>query len=460
MESTEQESAVGQTPITENMNINPSMNFFSIPPLSTAEEGSYLMKVTPVTSIENNINISYEFDVDSQQYLDLHNSYHFVSVKIVDADGANLTSPVPNPATDDDKVAFSNNIASTIFEDCQLSLNGNLIESSNNLYPYKSYFQNFLCAGKDIKDNQLAISGYFEDTGAIDANAIRTAMSTAACANKGLKKRFNLTAASATAHFVAPLFLDTCGQKKYLQNGTNVKLKFTRSGNKFALLANDPAKNFQFSITEAYILVRMVKPSRSLRLAVEETIATSPAQYPMRTYEMRYFTFNGNSTTLVEPSLFTGPLPVRVVFGLVETTALDGNYTKSPFNFKHFNVCDVNLKMNGKCITNDPLRINVGDNDYLQPFVWMYRSTGGLFGNREPTVSYSDYKEGNFIYSFDLIQDNDESSDTAFHQPKDGILSLDIRFTQAPDTPISLVAMFEKENILSCDHNRQYKMLG
>lgn len=440
------------------MSMNQSMNFFAIPPLSTAEEGSYLMKITPVTSIENNINISYEFDVDSQQYADLHNAFHFLTVKISKHNGNDIGAP--QQLDENHKVAFANNIASTIFEDCHLTLNGNLIESSNNLYPYKSFFQTFLCAGKDIKDNQLAISGYYRDNGDIDTNAILTAMDSGDCHNQGLHSRFNLGSASKTINLLTPLFLDMSGQKKYLQNGTNVKIKFTKSNNKFALLAQDATKNFKFTITGAYLLIRMVKPARSLRLAVEETIQSSPAQYPLQNYEMRYFTFNGNSTTLIEPALYTGSLPVRVVFGLVETAALDGHYQKSPFNFKHFNVTDINLKMNGKCVTNDPLRINIEANDYLQPFFWLYRSTGGIFGNREPVVDYSEYKTGHFIYSFDLIQDNEENSEISFHQPQDGIISLDIRFGQAPGVPISVVAMFEQESIITCDENRQYKLLG
>lgn len=225
--------------------MNEGVNFFEIPALSTAEEGSYLMKLTPVTSIENNINISYEFDVDSQQYADLHNSFHFVTVKISAEDGTNLD--LPDPVTDNEKVTFANNIASTIFEDCQLTLNGSLIESGNNLYPYKCYFQNFISAGKDIKDTQLAISGYFREGGDIDSPAVLNTMSSNTCKNRGLNERFKLSSESKPIHLVSPLFLDLAGQKKYLQNNTNVKIKFTRSDNKFALIAKTPQKisNFQ-----------------------------------------------------------------------------------------------------------------------------------------------------------------------------------------------------------------------
>jgi hypothetical protein len=437
------------------MSMNSSLDFFSTPPISTAEEGSYMMKVSPVTSIDNNVNINYDFDVDTQQYADLSQCYHHVTAKIVKSDGGDLANP--DPVTDDEKVAFVNNIASSIFENCELSLNGKVIESTNNLYAYKSFFQTFLSTGKDIKENQLSVSGYYADTGAIDSDNILDNMEKGTCTNKGLHRRYRKSKGSKNVSLLSPVFLDMCGQKRYIQNGTNIKIKFTRANNQFALMAKVPDKNFKFVITGAYLYVRMVKPARSLRLAVEENLEVAPVKYPLKTYEMRYYTCSGNSTNLVEPSLYSGSLPTRVVFALVKTAALDGTYKTSPFKFDHYKVTDVTLKNNGCCVTNDPLRIDMGSDDYILPFFWMFKSTGGLFTNNEPVTDFEEYKNGHFIYSFDLMQDNEEGSDS-FHQPGEGLLSLDMRFAEAPGHPISLVSMFEKETIIECDRERNYRI--
>lgn len=449
------------SPADINASINANMDFFTDPPLSTSEEGSYLMKVSPVSSIQGNVNILYEFKVDAGQYADMHNCFHFLTVKIVKEDGTDITAPAAADAQlgDDHKVAFTNNIASSVFKDCELTLNGKLIESCNNMYAHKAFLQTFLSTGKDIKDNQLAIAGYHSDTGDVDSADNLNTMHQTACLNKGLKERFDIGKFSKPVHLIAPVFLDFCGQKRYLQNSTKAMIKFTLSDPNFALLAKSDAKGFKFIITEAYLLVRIVKPTSSLRLAVEETLEISPAKYPMKTYDMRYFTFAGQSTTISESRISSGQLPGRIIFGLVSADGYGGDYKKSPLKFEDFKVSEVSLRVGGVCVTNDPIRVDMANNNYLQPFFWMFRSTGGLFSNNEPIVNYGEFKQGHFIYVLDLLQDSQEGSEE-FHPPKDGVISLDIRLTEAPGHPVTLVVMLEREAILTCDNRRQYTLLG
>ena len=430
----------------------------------TSEEESYLMKVYPTTSIDNQAPIIYEFDIDDSHYADLNNCFQVVTFRIMKADRTTAI-PAPAPAEgqaagidgEDQKVAPINYFGNTLFENVELYLNGNLMESCNNLYPYKAFLQTFLSMGEDVKNNQLALCGYHSDTGDIDSDAIRTAMN-GNCANTGLKNRYKLSKYSQSFTSLAPLHLDFCAQKRYLQNRTNVKIRLSRVSPQFGLIAASENKGFTWVTTSAHLLVRMVKPRDSLRLAVEQALQTETIKYPLKTTEMRYFTFPGNSTTLNEPSLYTGHLPVRLCLALVESSALDGHYKKSPFNFKPFSVSEIDVRVNGKSVTNDPIKIDFDNNDYVLPYFWMFRNTGGLFTN-EPIINYGQYKKGYFIYVFDLTQDN-EHGINEFHQPRSGVISLDIRLSEAPDVPLALVGMFEKEMIAVCDEHRNYKLLG
>jgi len=426
----------------------------------TSEDESYMMKVYPTTSIDNQAPIIYEFDIDDNHYADLNNCFHFVSFKIMQED---RTTDIDEPGGnnqdgDDQKVAPINYYGNTLFENVELYLNGNLIESSNNLYPYKAFLQTFLSMGQDAKENQLALCGYFPDTGDIDTNAIRASMNAVNCANKGLKNRYLLTRYSKAFAALSPLHLDFCAQKRYIQNRTNVKIRLSRVSPQFGLIANAGDKNFSWITNTAYLLVRMVKPRDSLRLAVEQALQSETVKYPLKTTEMRYFTFPGNGTTLNEPSLYTGHLPVRLCLALVEAAALDGDYQKSPFNFKPFNVTDIDVRVNGKSLTNDPIKVDLRNNDHVLPYFWMFRNTGGLFTN-EPIIDYLQYKKGHFIYVFDLTQDNEHGLHE-FHQPRSGVISVDIRLRTAPNTPLALVGMFEREMIATCDEHRTYKLLG
>ena len=443
---------------TSEESLSGAMDFFAKPPLAVSEEESYMMKVHPTSSISNNAPLVYEFDIDDGHYADLSKCYHYVRYQILKADGTPIPEVQAAQIGDPQKVAPINYYSNTMFQNVELHLNGELVETSNNLYPYKSYLQTFLSHAKECKEMQLAMGGFHQDRGEVDGDEIRTAMAAANCRNSGLHTRFELSKFSHPFTTLWPLHLDFCTQNRYVLNRSNVKIRLTRVSDKFGLIANAHNQGFTVSIQEAYLLVRMVKPSDSMRVAVEQALQTSEVKYPMKKCEMRFFTFAGTSNTLCEPTLYSGHLPTRIALGLVETEALDGNYKKSPFNFKPFDVTEIDVKVNGKSVTNDPLKINLENNDYMLPYFWLYESTGGLFDN-ESIVSYKNYKEGNFIYVFDLTEDGEHGLDH-FHRPKSGVISVDIRVRDPPGVPVSLVAMFEREIILTCNEERNYKMMG
>lgn len=438
--------------------ISSATDFFSTPPVALTEEESYFMKIHPTSSIDNNAPLIYEFDVDDSHYADLNNCFHHAVFKLL-KDNAAIAAPgdAQQPG-DNHKVAPINYFGNTLFQNAELYLNGEMVETSNNLYPYKSFMQAFLSFDVETKNHQLALGGYYADTGDIDTDAIRTAMATDACDNKGLHKRYDLSKNSTPFSALSPLHLDFCTQNRYVQNRTSVKIRLTRVDPKFGLVANTATKNFTFTIQHAYLLVRMVKPRESLRLAVEQALASSKIKYPLKRCEMRFFTFAGNSNTLSEPTLYSGHLPTRVALGLVDTDSLDGDWKKSPFNFKPLQVNEIDLKMNGKSVTNDPLKIDLTNNDYALPYFWMYYSTGGLYNN-ESLVSYDQFKKGHFLYVFDLTEDGEHGLDH-FHQPKSGVLSLNMRVSAPPGNSVSLVAMFEREIMITCDQDRNYKVTG
>jgi hypothetical protein len=438
-------------------NMSGAMDYFVAPGISISEDESYMMKVYPTSSIDNRAPIIYELDIDDSHYADLSECYHYVRLRVTKSDHTNIADP-NGAATDGTKVAPINYYGSTMFQNVELYLNGELIESSNNLYPYKSYLQSFLSYGNDVKSNQLALAGYYQDTSNIDTDGIRDTMAAVDCSNKGLHQRYERSKHSRPVASMSRLHLDMCTQGRYIQNRTNVKIRLSRVEPRFGLIAKDATQNFNYEIEQAYLLVRMVKPRESLRLAVEESLEQAVAKYPTKSCEMRFFTFAGNSNTLSEPNLYSGKLPTRVALGLVDADAMDGVYTKSPFNFKPFTVTEVDLKVNGKSVTTDPLKIDLEHDDYALPYFWLYKSTGGLLDN-EALVDYEQFKKGYFLYVFDLTEDGEHGGDH-FHQPKSGVLSLDIRIRTPPNSPVALIALFEREIMITCDRERNYKVVG
>lgn len=434
-----------------------SVDFFSQLPMNLSEESSYFMKIHPTSSSQNDAPLVYNFSVDENCYADLSQSYHYVRFKIMKADRTSTIGKTgaDNTYAENEKVAPINYYGNTLFSNVELYLNNNLIENSNNLYAYKAYIQAFLSNSTDVKNNQMGVSGYYEDSGDVHTEATRRSMMNEDCANKGLARRFALSKESTPFTSLSPIHLDFCGQNRYLMNKTDVKIRFTRAKPEFALISGTNGE-YSIVINESYLLIRMVKPRESLRLAVEESLQNNLALYPMKKSEMRFYTNAGNSQSISEPNLYTGHLPTRVAIALVKTSSLDGTVTESPFYFEHFNVTDMDFKISGKTLTTDPLKIDLTHDDYVLPYSLLYRNTGGLFEN-DSIISYKQYKNGFFIYVFDLTEDNDNTS-SHMHQPQTGTISLDIRVNTPPGVPVSIVAVFEHETVLTCDKDRVFEL--
>lgn len=436
--------------------ISEGVDFFTRPGVMLSEQNSYMYTVSPMTSVSNFAPLIYEIDVDTNHYCDLSQCFHYVRYKIVKSDGEDITPPAGQAApTDDHKVAPINLYGSTFFQNVELYLNSHLVETSNNLYPYKSYMQTFLSSDKGTKSTQLELCGFYEDTGSIDTDAIRTAMAAANCGNKGLHARYKLSKNSTAFSALSPVHLDICSQGKYIQNKTNIKIRFTRANPKFALIANKDDKNFQYVIDKAFLIVRMIEPRESLRLAVEQTLSLQPALYPFKQTELRFFSFSQNTTSISEPNLYSGAMPTRVVLGLVKNKALTGDYEDSPLNFGDFGMTEIDLRKNGKSITTDPVKIDMDNAECAMAYWYLYQGTGGFLRN-ENLISYSSYKQGgNFFTVFDLTTDSEHSLEQ-FHSISTGTLSVDIRLKEAAAEGLALVCMLEFEAVMTCDMNRHY----
>ena len=68
-------------------------------------------------------------------------------------------------------------------------------------------------------------------------------------------------------------------QDRYLPNGVDVKLRFHPQKRTFALMAEE--NQFRIDITEAYLLMRKVRPSPGVLLGHSDALAKGPAMLPI-----------------------------------------------------------------------------------------------------------------------------------------------------------------------------------
>jgi len=95
--------------------------------------------------------------------------------------------------------------------------------------------------------------------------------------------------------------------------------------------------------------------------------------------------------------LFSGQLPTRIVIGLVDNRAYNGDLVRNAFNYQHFNLNEIALYLEGQQQhAVRPIQPNYEQGHYIRAYSSLFVGSGklckdeGLFISRTVTISPTD----------------------------------------------------------------------
>ena len=414
------------------------LDLFSTPPTMAALDESYSTEYLPTTSLEDNSPIKFTISGDSNNYIDLHSSYLFLTAKITKADGTALDA--------DANVGPVNLLAHSLFQQVDVWLNDTLVTSSSNLYHYRAMFETLLSYTDEAKKSQLSMSLYSKDTaGSMDSITDQ---------NAGLVARRHFTQESKEVQLICKLHSDIFFQKRLLLNGVDVKIKLIRNPNNLVVMAAENS-TVKLKISQASFFVRKVKVNNGIQLEHIKMLDEKlhPANYPIRRVDMKTFNIGTGSRSMNEESLFSGVLPKRIVIGFVKSAAFEGAYHKNPYHFSHENLSYCTLLIDGKMIPQKPLVTDFASNNTLRSYFMLLESTGHVFNNTGIDIDRRDFENGYTLLAFDLTPDLDETG--CYHVLKKGTARLELKFSRALAEPVNVIVFSEFDSVIKIDKNRQ-----
>jgi hypothetical protein len=353
-----------------------------------------------------------------------------------------------------------NNFHASRFKALDVHLNGKLITHSDNLYGYRSYLETLLTHRSDVVKSQLQLQMYYPDTGVNgdQLNEIRRdELVNATTPNKGALARFNRTKFSQTFETMGKLHFGLANQAKLLPPQTELKIKLIRAENKFCLMAHTADKEYSVHIEKALLFVQMKKITTHVQLAHEQAFLKFNAKYPVINAEMRYFAKPAGLSDLSENSLITnGQLPLKIVFGLLHSDAINGDNRKNPFCFVQASLKEVSVKVNSVPVPYDRVQVDYRAKCYSQAYFTLLQATRRLNSDKSLQISYENYLHGNVLYAFDLQQDAGEND--AFNLRKDGNLSLTIALSTPATQPLTVVVYMEFLKMIEIDRSRNVQI--
>lgn len=189
-----------------------SLDIFQKPPMLVNFESGNVQKIWPVGGIDGPT-LDFNIQSNGHVFLDMQSITLNVVLKIV----KNTASKIE----ESDKVYLTNNSLHSLFSNCDVSLNNELVYSSNGHYGHRSYIQAETSHSRSTKDSVLACQGYSYET---DPSDLKT---------DAFKARRTLTTLSEECELFGKLGVDFFNCDKLLIPNTEMRITLLKANPNF-----------------------------------------------------------------------------------------------------------------------------------------------------------------------------------------------------------------------------------
>lgn len=224
--------------------------------------------------------------------------------------------------------------------------------------------------------------------------------------NSGYTLRNEFIKNSRTFDFYIPPTCDILQSDRLLHPSISLRLKFTRSSDAFSILSPENDQ-YRIEIEDLKLYARYISINPNIINSHAEQIEKkNPLIYPVNRTLMKSYNIPEGETSTYISRMFSGILPKSVVIGFVNSRAFHGTQKLNPWNFKHYDVSNCSVKMNGENVPLEPYTPNFRDDNYIRDYCEFYRNIGiDVNENCGNIVTPDMYKGGCFFSAYDLSGD-------------------------------------------------------
>ena len=420
----------------------------SVPSTQVVVTDEYTIETGPTSTLDTKAPLEFELPGSGEDYLDPGSLMLYLLVKLRNGDGSKIDFKANDGQAGTQRDVGPVNLpAHSIFSQLELIVNDTLVASSNNTYPYKAYFATALSFSKAVKKGWLAdTQGLRMDDIGKDDEAGNTAMHTF-CDGKINSDGYMV--------LVMRPHLDLCHQDRLLPNGVSIRLRFTRSPDSFFMMSQDPnQKPFKVTIEEARLRARRVKLAASEQMRLERVIATKGARYPLTHCATKNFTLPMGTSSIDVDSIFTGQRPNKIALGMVSNESFNGSYSKSPFNFKNYNLTSACLVVDGQQLPTKGMHFDFEEKFYIDGYLALLQCTDTFLSNFDNGISAERFANGSTLLCFDLTPDHDGGAGDHVTPRRNGVVKASLRFKKPLPETVTLLVFGQFDNTLLIDKNR------
>lgn len=432
------------------------LDLFELPPVQTNVLLTEQISYSPLTSLENTSTLDFIIPGNGDTYRNLSSIYLRLVVELDQKPvAAAATKAEGSEAALANAPGVVNNLLHSLFTQCTVSLN-NVQVSQINDYNYKAFIENILNYGTDATRTHLESVGWSLDPSNLDSLTGE---------NPALTARKQIFSPGRKVEIMGKLHVDVFNQPRFLPNNIDIKISLQKAKTAFYIMEPAATGQSDVKIVEANIFVDHVHVNPNILLAHDKVLeAGTTAKIPYKKSMIRQYTINAGQYSLSIDNLIIGQLPNLLIFTMIPNDAYSGNRARNPFNFKHYDLQQFCLYVDGRQVPGKPLLFNHGstnnDASSLQTtrgYNTLFRATGINYFDRGHQITKQLYDNGYFMLAFDLTPDHSYDFN-AMSPIRQGTIRIEGAFKQALPEAVTCLIMCEFDALLEIDKLKTVKV--
>ena len=401
-------------------------------PIETAQATNYDNYVRPISGISNGSPYHMNFVPQGNSFLQMSNMYTYARVKIQKTDGSDIRL--------EDKVAVCNGFGLALFNNVKVQINNVEISSaSNQNNHYKSYLQYLCTYGDSNLETQLQNVIWHPDT-----PGYFNRFDHQSGPNKGFVNRWtDLHTQNYEFDIAVPLNIDLVRSEQHLAPNVTLTLILEQTSNQF-LIHTATNVECEVVLTDLKIYYRRI----FLESSIFKTINLSQQKYVIPKTELK--TLIGSiGVSNITQNLYSNQLPKSLCIAMIKSTAFNGHYKQSPWNFEHFDLSKLNLKVNSRSIPAEPYTPNFEKGLVAREYQDLFLNLGLFKSNHTNAITKKAFMNGSTLFVFDFSPDLCNANH--IHLSNSGTLDLEIEFTSALTESIHVLVYSTFDQVIELD---------
>jgi hypothetical protein len=394
-----------------------------------------------ITALNENNNV-FEFVIPSEGH-----DYTFLPLTRLEGE-IEIRKSNGNAIANTDLVAPINLISSALFRQIECEINGvQVADLTSPTYHYKAYLETLITYGIDAKNTHLQACLYEPDTPGKEEDFTATSAGF-------IKRRDWIVAHGNKLYFSTPLFVDFFQSKRFLIPGPTIKLKLLKNDDKFCLLSATDA--WKIKVNNLKVTTRKLKIHNEIVQKHREILLKQPAIYPIKQSKIKTYVIAEGQSAKTLSGVFRGKLPTKVVFGFVRSDAFNGDFSKNPWKFDHFNTNYVGFIINGTPYPSHVLQPDFAEGKCIREYRHFLDNVGITHENESNCIDLETYKKNSALFAYDLS--GDLCNGYHKHPTETGFVDIELHFKAALPTNITVVIYATYEEIVEIDGQGQVKI--